>query len=126
MVFTQLPQLTLSAESGSGCQKEQTYSKSTDNTTIVLKWLPELQLVSSFSSTRGDIKETWQLTSQQYDQAAIEHFFTELSQYQSTDYADIGDDFTIPMDSLLRAAITNMQPPKVGWLRLQAELLNHD
>jgi len=91
-----LPQLTLSAESGSGCQKEQTYSKSTENTTIVLKWLPELQLVSSFSSTRGDIKETWQLTSQQYDQPAIEHFFTELSQYQSTDYADIGDDHTDP------------------------------
>jgi hypothetical protein len=63
---------------------------------IVLKWLPELQLVSFFSSTRGDIKETWQLTSQQYDQPAIELFFTQLSQYQSTDYADIGDDHTDP------------------------------
>lgn len=89
-------QLDLVSETGEGCDKIQTFSKETSTAKIVLKWLPELHLLSYFSSTFGNQQEIWQLGATQSDKTQIKAFFAQRNAYQSTDFADIGDDHSDP------------------------------
>ncbi|MGO4892485.1 hypothetical protein [Flavobacterium sp. W21_SRS_FM6] len=91
-----LSQLELSSESGEGCNQEQTFSKDTPQGKIVVKWLPALNLLSYFSSTVGGQQEIWQLINKQSDSSQIQAFFAQRNAYQSTDFADIGDDHSDP------------------------------
>ena len=91
-----LATLTLQSESGEGCQRQQVFSKQTDQGRIEVIWLAEVQLLTSFSWTKGEVREQWHLTRQTYDVSTVNDFFANLANYQSTDYADIGDDHHDP------------------------------
>ncbi|MEZ9367904.1 hypothetical protein AB4140_03605 [Shewanella sp. 10N.286.51.B2] len=91
-----ISQLTLSTETGKGCERQQVLTQTSANSKIELVWLPELQLISRFSWTKGQgqhqTHEQWQLTELSHDANKIAAFFRQLNHYKMTDYADIGDD----------------------------------
>lgn len=79
---------------------------------ISLTWLPALRLIKDFEVTGNGITRAWKLTSlvpgeNEYSPTKnngqntkqvidIRGFFAKREAYQSTDYADIGDDHTDP------------------------------
>ncbi|NDV91902.1 hypothetical protein GTH32_12015 [Alteromonas sp. 345S023] len=79
---------------------------------IALTWLPALRLIKDFQVTGKGMKREWQLTSlahhsqgnnrdKNIDQGTSQAidtkaFFAQREAYQTTDYADIGDDHTDP------------------------------
>ncbi|WP_228768539.1 hypothetical protein [Shewanella sp. TC10] len=102
-----ISQLTLSAETGKGCERQQVLTQTSANSKIELVWLPELQLISRFSWTKNQGKhqthEQWQLTELSHDANKITAFFKHLNHYKMTDYADIGDDHS---DEFLTKMVT--------------------
>ncbi|MCL1142166.1 hypothetical protein [Shewanella gaetbuli] len=95
-----IEQLTLVNESGQGCKRTQRFSKNSPNGLVTLTWLPELKLISQFSWQQGkgkqQVTEDWKLIEVGHNPATIKAFFNNLSQYKTTDYADIGDDHSDP------------------------------
>lgn len=84
------------SESGTGCTLEQNYRLQNNNTTYTLVWLPTLKLIKSYQVETPKNKKEWLLTSYQNNEAALSAIFTKYDNYQSTDYADIGDNESIP------------------------------
>lgn len=88
--------MTLVEQKKSGCQLEQHYVLNTKKSAYQLVWLPKLQLIKFFEITRGKQTRQWALTNYQADTEIITSLFDEYDNYQSTDYADIGDNESIP------------------------------
>lgn len=88
--------MTEVSRSGSGCETEITYQRITDGTTVNLTWQPSLKIATSFKVTSAKQTINWQLTGTEFDQQKISDFFAVRYAYQSTDFADIGDDHTDP------------------------------
>lgn len=91
-----LSQLDLTGESGNGCERVKHFSKSIGQTHIQVSWLVNQGLVSQYSWQNGNKKESWQLQSVSTKVAPIDDFFAQRADYQTTDFADIGDDHTDP------------------------------
>ncbi|GGF53927.1 hypothetical protein [Alteromonas lipolytica] len=91
-----LASMTEVSRSGSGCETEIVYQRKTANTKITLTWLPELKIAKTFYAESAQQSIHWQLTGTEYDVQKISDFFALRSAYQSTDFADIGDDHTDP------------------------------
>ncbi len=81
---------------GSGCDIRTRYTAGSENGHIELVWANNLQLIVSFTVTKGEQKMHWQQQSLSHEQAGINAFFASRYGYQTTDYADIGDDHTDP------------------------------
>ena len=88
--------MTKVATSGKGCEKQETYHLDNTKGSIELIWLPELQLVKSFSMKKHNTTEIWTLNQFDQNKAEIDQFFAVRNDYQTTDFADIGDDHTDP------------------------------
>lgn len=93
---TLISQLTLTSENNIGCQRQQVFSKQTPKGNIELSWLPSLQLLNHFSWDNGEVREEWELLTKVHNANEVVAFFEQLQKYQSTDYADIGDDHSDP------------------------------
>ncbi|MEG3766864.1 hypothetical protein [Alteromonas sp. 14N.309.X.WAT.G.H12] len=92
-----LATLSLQKTTGSGCNQQAVYTNGATENAIQLVWLPQLQLISSLSMDNNDKeKTTWTLVSLEHNQSDITAFFAQRNGYQTTDYADIGDDHTDP------------------------------
>jgi|GEM_PF-1677927 len=92
----QIKEMDLINQAGSGCYQQQEYQLKKDNLVVQLRWLPQLNLVKSLVVTQGEHTKKWQLTQIKSLQSDVEEFFTKRYNYQSTDYADIGDNESDP------------------------------
>ena len=88
--------MTLTAESGSGCHLQKTYTLQTDKGINTLVWLPNLKLVKEHNYIQTDKLIKFELINIDYDVQKLSLEFSKRSKYASTDYADIGDSESDP------------------------------
>ena len=81
---------------GEGCERSQTFTLTKGDATWTLVWLPELHIARSFKVISPSQTVEWTLTELSFDPAPIDAFFAKRFTYQTTDFADIGDDHTDP------------------------------
>ncbi|MGY0638163.1 MAG: hypothetical protein ACW7DW_14620 [Paraglaciecola chathamensis] len=91
-----LSQLDLVKETGTGCELTRHYSKTIGHTKISVQWAVEQSLLLEYSWQQDNKKEMWTLTEVNHDAKEVDRFFEQRSQYQTTDFADIGDDHSDP------------------------------
>jgi len=91
-----LSKMQLVGQKNSGCQLEQHYVHKTQTSEYQLVWLPNLQLVKFFELKSATSTRQWSLTNYQGTVEQIASLFNEYSRYQSTDYADVGDNESTP------------------------------
>ena len=84
------------SEQGEGCEKEETYQLTKHNAVWTLVWQPALKLAKSFKAETKNKTVRWERTAMSFDKTSVKAFFAKRSDYQSTDFADIGDDHTDP------------------------------
>ncbi|WP_137221492.1 hypothetical protein [Shewanella sp. MEBiC00475] len=95
-------QSTLIETTGQGCDKLEHYQQQTNTKTVDIWWFPAKKLVQSISTVLSDKGESadkainWQLTEVTYDNKMIQQQLDTFSAYQSTDFADIGDNESDP------------------------------
>jgi len=61
-----------------------------------LEWLKELNLLKNYQEESETKSMQWNLVSIEYNKSQIETFFNQRDRYQTTDYADIGDNESDP------------------------------
>jgi hypothetical protein len=88
--------MTLVSTSGEACDKVETYQLTEGDSHLQLEWLPALSLVKSWKNTADGHIQTWQLTKLIKDESAVNASFKMRDDYQTTDYADIGDSESDP------------------------------
>jgi len=81
---------------GKGCKKTAYYTLKSNNKIINLNWLTQQRLVKSYSETSDSSKIKWELVRITTDKKQINDIFSARSNYQTTDYADIGDNESDP------------------------------
>jgi len=95
-------QSTLIEATGQGCDKLEHYQQKTNTKTVDIWWFPAKKLVQRISTVLSDKGESadkavnWQLTEVTYDNKMIQQQLDTFSTYQSTDFADIGDNESDP------------------------------
>jgi len=96
VVTPELDEMQLVAEKKSGCLLEQHYTLKTQQSEYQLVWLPKLKLVKFFELKNASSTQQWALTDYQTNAEKITSLFNKYDSYQSTDYADVGDNESIP------------------------------
>ncbi|QHJ09945.1 hypothetical protein FX988_00153 [Paraglaciecola mesophila] len=91
-----LSQLDLIKETGKGCELTRHYSKTIGDTKISVQWAVEQSLLLEYSWQQDNKKEIWTLAQVTHDAKEVDRFFAQRSHYQTTDFADIGDDHSDP------------------------------
>jgi hypothetical protein len=94
-----LAQSSLISSQGEGCELTETRLVSTNKALYKIVYKPHQKSLLKLdikSLNDEHVIETWSLQNAQYDPQATKTWFAELAQYQSTDYADIGDDHSDP------------------------------
>lgn len=86
-----IAKMTLTDEQGDGCEKIQHYQLVQGDTTIELAWLVNQKLVSAMSIAKPQLTQTLTLGTVDFKKAQIQQQFALWDAYQTTDYADIGD-----------------------------------
>jgi len=92
----ELAQMQLVEQKGTGCLLEQHYVLKGKQKEYQLVWLPNLRLVKLFQLKSAKLTRQWQLSKYQHNAEQIIALFTQYASYQSTDYADVGDNEAIP------------------------------
>lgn len=88
--------MQLRSSTGKGCEKTEEYTLKLDARQLWLEWLPEQQLVKSYREETPHKTTTWKLDTIITDAEQIRRVFAERNDYQTTDYADIGDNESDP------------------------------
>jgi len=91
-----LNQLQLVEQKGTGCLLEQHYVLKDQHRGYQLVWLPNLRLVKSLKLQSAQLTRQWQLTKYQHNDEKVSALFKQYETYQTTDYADVGDNESIP------------------------------
>jgi len=96
-----LNQMQLVEQKGSGCLLEEHYVLKSNvskgqHQDFQLVWLPNLRLVKSLKLQSAQLTRQWQLTKYQHNDEKISALFKQYETYQTTDYADVGDNEGIP------------------------------
>ena len=96
VAIPELSKMQLVEQKNIGCFVEQHYALTENGMEYQLVWLPNLSLVKFLQVKSTKFTQQWQLTGHQHNSQEITALFEQYSQYQSTDYADIGDNEAIP------------------------------
>lgn len=89
-------QSTLIDKTGVSCNKLEHYQQKTAEKTVDIWWYPEKKLMQSITSVSKDKTVNWQLVETTHNTQVIQQQLNTLSAYQSTDFADIGDNESDP------------------------------
>lgn len=87
---------------GEGCDKLTHYQQQTNTKTVDIWWFPAKKLVQRISIVFSDKNKlanktvNWQLSEITYKDAIIQQQLATFSEYQATDFADIGDNESDP------------------------------
>jgi len=84
------------SEKGKVCENIINYTLKTNNKKINLNWLTQQNLIKTYSETSALGKIKWELIEVTTDKKQINNVFSIRSDYQTTDYADIGDNESDP------------------------------
>lgn len=90
--------LNLSASKSNGCYQEELYQWENESSNLrgSLRWNADLKLVIELTLTQGNQQSHWQLEKIELDEKVIESEFSKRANYQTTDFADIGDNESDP------------------------------
>lgn len=91
VAIPELSKMQLVEQKNLACLVEQHYLLVDKAVEYHLVWLPELRLVKFLQLKSAKFTRQWQLTGHQHNSQEITALFGQYSKYQSTDYADIGD-----------------------------------
>ncbi|MCG7571757.1 hypothetical protein MHM89_17795 [Pseudoalteromonas sp. CNC9-20] len=99
LVHSDLLSQSPSRTQGEGCGQEQHFEHQQNGYKMTLVWLPALQLVKQLVVAREDAdhQDRWQqisrltLQSYQLNPQQVQQQFAHWDRYQTTDYADVGD-----------------------------------
>lgn len=91
-----ISKMQLVKQNSSGCDLVQHYILADQKNRYELAWLPKLALIKSFKIISNDASKEWSLTHYERDEYKITSLLSVYDNYQSTDYADIGDNESIP------------------------------
>lgn len=91
--FTQLKK---TSEQGSGCLFELHYTGNVSGAAYTVIWLPELELVKRLEVKTARGSKAWVLSHFESSSLQAKRLFSMINEYASTDYADIGDNESIP------------------------------
>ncbi|MCU4676148.1 hypothetical protein N7931_10955 [Catenovulum sp. 2E275] len=91
-----IDKMKLVSEQGQGCDKSQLLEFADKNIKIKVNWLPELQLAQSIQISQGQYAREIKLLSKNTDKTLINQQFKQWDLYQTTDYADVGDNENDP------------------------------
>lgn len=91
-----LAKMTLQSEHGEGCDKVQKYTLKQADTTIEVSWVANKKLLESMHITKPIGSQTITLQSVSFDKQTVQQQFAVWDNYQTTDYADIGDNESDP------------------------------
>ncbi|MBE0377507.1 hypothetical protein [Pseudoalteromonas prydzensis] len=86
-----IAKMTLKSEQGEGCEQLQNYQLVQGDTKIELAWLVNKKLLSSMRISKPQLTQTLTLDKVKFDKAAVMQQFANWDSFQTTDYADIGD-----------------------------------
>ena len=78
-------------DSGHGCDLAEVYEHEKDGQKVRIEWLPAVQLVKTAEWETSQGKTELRLEDTVSDPAQVKAVFARLSDYQTTDFADIGD-----------------------------------
>ena len=105
-----LEKLTLVEEKKYACHSEQVLELKGKQQSIFLIWQKELQLPKYLKIVEGERVVTWQQQTLSSNQEEIKQYLDQLSGYQVTDYADIGDNENNPV--LAKMIYQGFTPPQ--------------
>lgn len=88
--------MELTAEYGEGCAREQTYTENDNAIKRELVWLPDAKLARRFVSESEKRRVVWLLDELVDDKNLVVKAIRQRQNYQTTDYADIGDNESDP------------------------------
>jgi len=88
--------MRLQSTQGKDCNKLESYVLKTNNNTITLQWLANQRLVKSYREEFRNHKVSWELEQTITNPRQVNKTFTSRSNYQTTDYTDIGDNESDP------------------------------
>ena len=88
--------MSLTKIENSGCDLSETYVLKKHDRELKLVWLPELKLVKTFTEKNLDTTTTWELNQVVMDEVEVKQMFTSRGRFQTTDFADIGDNESDP------------------------------
>lgn len=91
-----LSKMTRTKSEGKACDQREYYTFEDNGVKIKVVWQPALALFTQFTVIEPHRETHWQRQSVSYDDKAITAFFDQRYRYQTTDFADIGDDHTDP------------------------------
>lgn len=91
-----LSQMTLLDTEGSGCEITKHYQLNTNGTLLELWWQPEVKLARKLVYKEDQSTTIWQLKELTFSYDEVAKVFIKAQNYQSTDYADIGDNESDP------------------------------
>lgn len=91
-----LSEMQKQSTTGEGCERVETYHSVKGDETIELEWLPELKLVKTMTIHGHEGETHWQMEKLIKDQKLVKQQFLSRDRYESTDYADIGDNESDP------------------------------
>ncbi|MBD1389324.1 hypothetical protein IC617_07795 [Neiella sp. HB171785] len=89
-------QMTLVSEAGQGCLRTETYELKQQGKRYRLVWQPASQLVIQYQEQAMSQLFTIELQQTSQDSGQIDQFFASRQAYQTTDYADVGDNESDP------------------------------
>lgn len=92
----QLKTMQLQSTQGEDCNKLENYSLTNDHKSITLQWLPYQRLVKLYQVQSEHQTITWELQQITSEKDKVTKVLATLSEYQTTDYADIGDNESDP------------------------------
>ena len=82
---------------GKGCQQITSYSFKNHNKQLKLRWLTGLNLLEGLQEFHNDeLIMSWRLDNLNTELNHVENYVSSIERYQTTDYADIGDNESIP------------------------------
>lgn len=91
-----LESMSLTSEEGSGCDKIQNYHLAHGNTKTQIVWMPAIKVMKHFKKESDKVLIEWQLLNKTSNKKAVNDKFNQLLSYQTTDFADIGDNESDP------------------------------
>ncbi|WP_404342271.1 hypothetical protein [Pseudoalteromonas mariniglutinosa] len=91
-----LAKMTLKSEQMEGCEHQQRYQLQEGDSHIELVWLANQKLLKSMQISKPSYQQTITLQSVNFAKQVVLQQFAIWDRYQTTDYADIGDNESDP------------------------------
>lgn len=91
-----IEKMELVSQVAKGCELAEQYQLKSNGSEYQVTWLPKLKLVSYFQRKNSTVNNEWRLKSYQTNSDRSALLFTRYANFNSTDYADIGDNESIP------------------------------